>query len=101
MRQGIEITIKDKILKHGPGWCFTAMDFEDLGSNDAIRRVLSLLQKEKWIRRLAQGIYDYPKELEGVGVVPPNLNDVAISIPASLTYLCIVSRSFQPQIFWI
>jgi hypothetical protein len=56
------------------------MDFEDLGSNDAIRRVLSLLQKEKWIRRLAQGIYDYPKELEGIGTVPPSLTDVAKAI---------------------
>jgi len=54
MRQGVEIAIKSKIQEHGRGWCFTAMDFEDLGSNDAIRRVLSILQKEKWIRRLAQ-----------------------------------------------
>jgi hypothetical protein len=80
MRQGIEIAIKAKIQENGRGWCFTAMDFEDLGSNDAIRRVLSLLQKEKWIRRLAQGIYDYPKELEGIGTVPPSLTDVAKAI---------------------
>lgn len=80
MRQGIEITIKSRITTHDRGWCFTAMDFEDLGSNDAIRRVLSLLQREKVIRRLAQGIYDYPKELEGFGIVPPNLNDVAKAI---------------------
>lgn len=80
MRQGVEIAIKSKIIENGRGWCFTAMDFEDLGSNDAIRRVLSLLQKEKWIRRLTQGIYDYPKELDGVGAVPPNLNDVAKAI---------------------
>ena len=80
MRQGIEVTIKSKIIEHGRGWCFTAIDFEELGSNDAVRRVLSLLQKEKWIRRLTQGVYDYPKELEGLGVVPPNLNDVAKAI---------------------
>lgn len=80
MRQGVETAIKNKIQENGRGWCFTAMDFEDLGSNDAIRRVLSILQKENWIRRLAQGIYDYPKELEGIGTVPPNLNDVAKAI---------------------
>lgn len=80
MRQGIEVTIKSKIIEHGRGWCFTAIDFEELGSNDAVRRVLSLLQKEKWIRRLTQGVYDYPKELEGLGAVPPNLNDVAKAI---------------------
>ncbi len=80
VRQGVEVTIKSKILEHGRGWCFTAMDFEELGSNDAVRRVLSLLQKEKWIRRLTQGVYDYPKELEGLGPVPPNLNDVAKAI---------------------
>jgi len=80
VRQGIEVTIKSKIIEHGRGWCFTAIDFEELGSNDAVRRVLSLLQKEKWIRRLTQGVYDYPKELEGLGVVPPNLNDVAKAI---------------------
>jgi hypothetical protein len=80
MRQGIEIAMKDKISQHGRGWCFTAFNFEELGSNDAIRRVLSLLQREKVIRRLAQGIYDYPKELEGFGPVPPNLNEVAKAI---------------------
>ncbi len=80
MRQGIEIAIKDKIVEHGRGWCFTIMDFESLGSNDAIRRVLSLLHREKVIRRLTQGIYDYPKELDGFGMVPPNLHDVAKAI---------------------
>jgi hypothetical protein len=32
VRQGIEVTIKSKIIEHGRGWCFTAIDFEELGS---------------------------------------------------------------------
>jgi hypothetical protein len=80
MRQGVKIAIKAKLDKQGRGWCFTIMDFEGLGSSDAIRRVLSLLQREKVIRRLAQGIYDYPKVLDGFGMVPPHLHDVAKAI---------------------
>ncbi|MFZ0565457.1 MAG: DUF6088 family protein [Chlamydiales bacterium] len=80
MRQGIELKIKNKIMEYGPGWCFTPMHFLDLGSDASIRKALSNLHKKKMIRRLTQGVYDYPKEHEVLGLIPPDLNEVAKAI---------------------
>ena len=54
MRQSI--AVKNKILGHGRGWCFTSMHFLDLGSTESVRQALFHLQKQKVIRRLAQGV---------------------------------------------
>lgn len=80
MRLGIEVMIKNRIIAHGRGWCFTSMDFLDMGSDASIRKALSNLQKQKIIRRLAQGIYDYPKIHDQLGTIPPDLNEVAKAI---------------------
>lgn len=80
MHQGVESNIKARILEHGQGWCFTPMHFMDLGSDASIRKALSELHKQNFIRRLAQGVYDYPKEHKTLGVIPPDLNEVAKAI---------------------
>ncbi|SPJ31639.1 unnamed protein product [Candidatus Protochlamydia amoebophila UWE25] len=80
MGSSIEVMIKNRIIDHGRGWCFTPMQFLDLGSDTSIRKALSQLQKQNFIRRLAQGIYDYPKEHDVLGVIPPDLNEVAKAI---------------------
>lgn len=72
--------IKIRILDHGLGWCFTPIHFQDLGSDTAIRKALSRLQKQKFIRRLAKGIYDRPKVHDLLGTIPPDLTDVAKAI---------------------
>ena len=56
------------------------MHFSDLGSDPSIRKALSQLQKQNIIRRLAQGIYDYPKKHDLLGIIPPDLNEVAKAI---------------------
>lgn len=80
MRQSIENLVKDRIIDHGRGWCFTPMHFSDLGNDPSIRKALSLLQKQNFIRRLAQGIYDYPIMHDVLGIIPPDLNEVAKAI---------------------
>ncbi|MGC1879189.1 MAG: DUF6088 family protein [Rhabdochlamydiaceae bacterium] len=80
MRHSAETTIKNRITEHGPGWCFTPMHFSDLGSDASIRKALSQLEKQKFIRRLARGLYDYPKKHDTLGVIPPDLNEVARAI---------------------
>ncbi|MBP7074025.1 MAG: hypothetical protein KBA81_01415 [Rhabdochlamydiaceae bacterium] len=80
MRYSVEAAVKNKIIEHGPGWCFTPMHFADLGSDASIRKALSQLEKQKFIRRLAQGLYDYPKTHDTLGVIPPDLNEVAKAI---------------------
>lgn len=80
MHQSIEITVKNRILKHARGWCFTSICFSDLGSDASIRKALSQLQKQNIIRRLVQGVYDYPKIHDLLGIIPPDLNEVAKAI---------------------
>nr|WP_278248281.1 DUF6088 family protein [Neochlamydia sp. AcF84]NGY94254.1 hypothetical protein [Neochlamydia sp. AcF84] len=71
MRQSIEIAVKNRIIEQGRGWCFTPMHFSDLGSVTSIRKSLSQLQKQNIIRRLDQGVYDYPKIHDLLSTLPP------------------------------
>jgi hypothetical protein len=80
MGQSIEAAVKNRIAEHSRGWCFTPMHFSDLGSDVSIRKALSQLQKQNVIRRLAQGVYDYPKMHDVLGLIPPDLNEVAKAI---------------------
>ena len=80
MRESMENKIKNRILEHGIGWCFTPMHFVDLGSDASIRKALSQLQKQSFIRRLAQGVYDYPIKHDLLGIIPPDVNEVAKAI---------------------
>ena len=80
MGQSIETAVKNRITDHGRGWCFTPMHFSDLGSDASIRKALSQLRKQNIIRRLAQGVYDYPKTHDLLGLIPPDLNEVAKAI---------------------
>ena len=80
MDRSIESAVKNRITDHGRGWCFTPMHFSDLGSDASIRKALSQLQKQNVIRRLARGVYDYPKMHDVLGLIPPDLNEVAKAI---------------------
>ena len=84
--QGIEIMVKNRIIEHGRGWCFTPMHFSDLGSDASVRKALSQLQKQNIIRRLAQGVYDYPKMHDLLGIIPPDLNEVAKAIAEKMEF---------------
>lgn len=48
--------------------------------SEKLFKALSLLQKQNFIRRLAQGIYDYPTMHDLLGIIPPDLNEVAKAI---------------------
>ena len=80
MLQGIENTVKNRIFGHGRGWCFTPKHFLDLGNDVSVRQALSHLQKKNVIRRVAQGLYDYPREHKTLGTIPPNIDAVAKAI---------------------
>ncbi|MGE5195986.1 MAG: DUF6088 family protein [Anaerolineae bacterium] len=80
MGQSIEVAVRNRITDHGRGWCFTPIHFSDLGGDASIRKALSQLQKQNVIRRLAQGVYDYPKMHDVLGLIPPDLNEVAKAI---------------------
>tara|TARA_R110002096_G_scaffold48836_5_gene129215 strand:+ start:7062 stop:7694 length:633 start_codon:yes stop_codon:yes gene_type:complete len=70
-------SIWSRIEANGRGWVFTPADFLDLGSRNGIDMALFRLRKQNRIRRLAQGLYDYPEQSRLVGEVPPNPDAVA------------------------
>lgn len=80
MRLSIQSKVKSRIIEYGRGWCFTPAHFLDLGSASSIRKALSDLQKQRIIRRLTQGVYDYPIIHKELGLIPPDLNAVAKAI---------------------
>lgn len=75
-------TIKMQIVRKGRGSVFTPSDFLTLGSRAAVDQALSRLVKGGTIRRLAQGIYDYPKISSRIGPLAPNPDDVAKAVAA-------------------
>lgn len=80
MTESIVSAVKNRIIEHGRGWCFTPKHFLDLDSDTGVRSALSRLQNGKMIRRLAQGIYDYPREHQALGLLPPKAEEVAKAI---------------------
>ncbi len=82
--------ITDKILKKikvkKRGWIFCAKDFYDLGSRNAVDKALSRMANDNGVKddnkiiRIVRGIYYYPVIQDGIGIIPPNLDDIANAI---------------------
>lgn len=72
--------IELKIKKSTKGKIFFADDFVKFGSSENIRKVLSRLEKEGLIARLAQGIYLVPKKDELLGTLYPTTEEIALEI---------------------
>lgn len=83
--------IKKRIIRKGRGWVFTPSDFLAMGSRTAVDKALSRLAKDGTIRRLAQGVYDYPKISSRIGMLSPNPDDVAQAIADKDGYVVQVS----------
>jgi len=52
--------ILQRIYGHGRGWVFIPKDFLDISNSAAVRQAISRLKRRGTIRRLMQGVYDYP-----------------------------------------
>jgi len=74
-------TIEDKILSRfygrGRGHVATQKFFLDLGSRDAVDKALSRLAQSGKLRRIARGLYEYPRTSPLLGELSPDLNKVA------------------------
>ena len=75
-------SILKRIRVHGRGWVFAPKDFLDLGARGTVDQALFRLTREKTIRRLASGLYDYPRIHKGLGILSPNPDDVAAALAA-------------------
>ena len=71
----------DQILKAinslGHGAVFVPTDFLSFGSRQAVDIVLHRLVRKGTIRRLARGIYDFPKEHHKIGKLQPSPEKIA------------------------
>jgi len=77
MTQTIDNKVLSRIYGKKRGWVFAPIIFLDLGSRAAIDKILGRLVKSGTIRRLARGLYDYPKKHPDFGDIPPNYERIA------------------------
>ena len=75
--QSIDSKVLNRIRGTGRGSVFSPGTFLDLGSRDAIYKVLSRLTQKGIIRRLGNGLYDYPKKHPVLGLLQPAPDIVA------------------------
>src|SRR6185503_9379826 len=75
--QSIDAKILSRIYGSKMGSVFTPGDFLDLGKRSAVDLVLHRLVKRQVLRRLARGIYDYPRTHPVLGTLSPNIQKVA------------------------
>lgn len=77
-------TIEDKILSRfygrGRGHVATQKFFLDLGSRDGIDKALSRLVKNGKLKRIARGLYEYPRTNPLLGELSPDLEKVAAAM---------------------
>ena len=69
--------LKSRIYGSGRGSAFTSTEFLDLGGRDAIDKALSRLAIKGTIRRLARGLYEYPRQHPELGILSPDIQKVA------------------------
>lgn len=75
--QSTDSSILNRIYGSGKGSVFTPGRFLDLGSRDAVDKVLSRLVQKGTIRRLARGLYDYPEQHPIMGVLAPSPDTIS------------------------
>lgn len=78
--QTIDNKVTYRIYGNKRGWVFTPSSFYDIGSQFAVRKTLERLAKSGVIRRLAPGLYDYPKRHLVLGDLSPNYQQIGIAI---------------------
>ena len=78
--QNTEYKVVSRIYGKKRGWVFTPTCFLDLGSQSAVLKALERLASRGIIRRLARGLYDYPKKHSILGDIPPNYQEIGKAI---------------------
>ncbi len=78
-------SVEDRILYtiygHGKGYAFSTNDFIKEFSTNSIDKALSNLTKQGKIRRIARGLYDYPKYSDFLQMqLGPDIEQVAFAI---------------------
>ncbi len=66
-----------RIKSRKRGWVFTPDSFKDLGTRRAIDLALMRHRDSGLVRKLARGLYDYPKIDPQLGQLQPSTDDIA------------------------
>src|SRR5277367_1602694 len=75
--QSIDTKVIYRIRGKGRGSVHVPRDFLDLGSREAVDLAMHRLARKGTIRRLARGVYDFPKEHPVLGLLAPTADAVA------------------------
>jgi len=75
--QSIDSKVISRIYGRGRGCVVTPKDFLDLGSRQAVDLALHRLVKKGTLRRLARGLYYYPRIDPELGPLSPTIDDIA------------------------
>jgi hypothetical protein len=75
--QSIDSRILARIQGRGRGAVLVPGDFFDLGSREAVDLALHRFARKGTIRRLARGVYDYPRKHPMLGLLTPSAETVA------------------------
>jgi hypothetical protein len=75
--QTIDGKLKSRIYGSGKGSVFTPSDFLDIGGRDSVDKALSRLAAKGTIRRVARGLYEYPREHAELGMLSPDIEKLA------------------------
>lgn len=75
--QATDLKIVASIHSHGRGYVFVPADFLEIGSREAVDVALHRLARKGTIRRLARGVYDFPKKHPVLGPLAPSAEQVA------------------------
>jgi hypothetical protein len=78
--QSIDYKIKSRVYGSGRGSVFSPNDFLSLGSRHAVDKALSRLVAKGTLRRLARGLYDYPKTHPELGILLPSAETIANAV---------------------
>jgi hypothetical protein len=78
--QSIDSAILNRIYGLGRGAVIVPSHFLDLGSREAVDLALHRLAKKGTLRRLARGLYDYPKVDPRLGLLAPTVDAIANAI---------------------
>ncbi len=74
--KSIDNKVVSTIYGYGRGFVFTPSLFSSLGDPRVIGTVLTRLCRKGTIRRLAHGLYDYPRKHDQIGLLSPSIDDI-------------------------
>lgn len=80
MHKSVYEKLKGQVEKRGRGAVFVTREFLTLGSRAAVDEALSRMAKEGAVRRLARGLYDYPRLHPDLGPIPADPDAVAAAL---------------------